>query len=264
MNNNMENPNIIGSAPAAGSPSVPAPTQNQGAPAGQTTKTGGATGDTKNYDELATRFGAQGQELGEYRQFFQNIAPLLDKLDQAPELVQAIIDGKVDKNIAQAVMEGRVDVRDAAIVTQAANTVKEKMGEEKFNLATPEAITKLVQTEVSKVRKEFEEKADLQSFQDYTQKFIEKTPDFQEYADAVDKWLDTHDVSDIEVAYYAVKGKMSEASAQKAAEAAQGERAKELLANAGGGGQTSQFAPDGSPIIDSFISGQVNPNSFFK
>ena len=109
----MENPIKPGSAPAAGSPIVPAPGQ-PGAPAGQTNTTGGATGDTKNYDELVARFGTQGQELGEYRQFFQNIAPLLDKLDQAPELVQAIIDGKVDKNIAQAVMEGRVDVRDAA------------------------------------------------------------------------------------------------------------------------------------------------------
>ena len=261
----MENPIIPGSAPAGSPQIVPAPTTNPGAPAGETNKTGGATGDTKNYDELATRFGTQGQELGEYRQFFQNIAPLLDKLDQAPELVQAIIDGKVDKSIAQAVMEGRVDVRDAAIVQQAATTVKEKMGEEKFNLATPEAVTKLVEAEVGKVRKEFEEKADLQTFQDYTQKFIEKTSDFQEYADAVDKWLDSHDVSDIEVAYYAVKGQMSEANAKKAAEAAQGERAKEIMANAGGGGQTnSQFAPDGTPIVDQFISGRVNPNSFFK
>ena len=70
--------------------------------------------------------------MGEYRQFFQNIAPLLDKLDQAPELVQAIIDGKVDKDIANAVIEGRVDVRDAAIVQQAADTVKEKMGTDTY------------------------------------------------------------------------------------------------------------------------------------
>jgi hypothetical protein len=259
----MENLNKTGSG-LPGSPNVPAPVSNPGAPAGQTNKTGGATGDTKNYDELAARFGTQGQELGEYRQFFQNIAPLLDKLDQAPELVQAIIDGKVDKNIAQAVMEGRVDVRDAAIVTKAAETVKEKMGAEKFDLSTPEAITKLVQAEASKIRKEFEEKSDLQTFQDYTQKFIEKTPDFQEHAAEIDKWLDTHDVSDIEVAYYAVKGQMSEANAKKAAEAAQGERAKELLANASGGGNTAQYTEDGTPLIDKLISGQVNPNSFFK
>jgi hypothetical protein len=262
----MENPIKPVSAPVAGSTSsVPAPAPATGTPAGQTSATGGdKAADSKNYDELAARFGTQGQELGEYRQFFQNIAPLLDKLDQAPELVQAIIDGKVDKNIAQAVMEGRVDVRDAAIVTQAAEAVKDKMGKEKFELATPEAVTKLVEAQVAKFRKEFEEKADLQTFQDYTQKFIEKTPDFQEYANEIDKWLDTHDVSDIEVAYYAVKGKMSEGNAQKAAEQAAAERAKELVANAPGGGQTSQFSADGTPLVDKLISGQVNPNSFFK
>ena len=259
----MANPNLESGLPGS-SQTVPSPTADQATPGGQTGATGGENGNSKAYDELVARFGTQGQELGEYRQFFQNIAPLLDKLDQAPELVQAIIDGKVDKNIAQAVMDGRVDVRDAAIVQQAADVVKEKIGEKAFDLATPEAITKLVQAEVSKVRKEFEEKADLQTFQDYTQKFIEKTPDFQEYADQIDKWLDSHDVSDVEVAYYAVKGKMSEGTAQKAADIAAAERAKDVLANAGGGGQTSQFATDGTPLIDKLVAGRPNPNSFFS
>jgi hypothetical protein len=217
----------------------------------------------QNYEELAARFGQQGQELGEYRQFFQNISPLLDKLNQSPELVQAIVDGKVDSEIAQAVMEGRVDIRDAAIVQQANEQVKQKLGEEKYNLATPESVAKLVEAEVSKVRKEFEERADLQTFQDYTQKFIEKTPDFQEYADEIDKWLDDHDVSDIEVAYYAVKGQLSESKAQQLAEAAAAERAKEVVSNASGGGQSAQYASDGTPLVDKLISGQRNPNSFF-
>jgi hypothetical protein len=179
MNNIMANLNQ-GSENNSGSPIVPAPNPNQISPAGEANKTGGEKGETDAYKELETRFGSQGQELGEYRTFFQNIAPLLDKLDQAPELVQAIIDGKVDADIAKAVMEGRVDVKDAAIVQQANENVKEKLGEKKYDLATPESITKLVETEVSKVRKEFEEKADLQSFEEYSQKFIEKTADFQE------------------------------------------------------------------------------------
>lgn len=253
----METPNT--GSETTGSPNAPAPNN---APAGQAETAGGADA-SKNYDELVARFGSQGEELGQYRTFFQNIAPLLDKLDQSPELVQAIIDGKVDKGIAQAVMEGRVDIRDAAAVQQAAETVKEKLGEEKFNLATPEAIQKLVENEANKIRKEFEEKADLKSFQEYSQQFIEKTSDFQEYADAVDKWLDTHDVTDIEVAYYAVKGQMSESNAKKAADDAAAERAKEVMANATGGGQTSQFAADGSPLVDRLISGRPNPNSFF-
>ena len=240
-----------------GSPSVPA------APAGETKGGAAEEGGAKNYDELEKRFGSQGQELGEYKQFFQNIAPLLDKLDAAPELVQAIIDGKVDKGIAQAVMEGRVDVRDAAAVQQAQEKVKEDLGKKGYDLATPESITKLVEEQVAKFRKEFEEKADLKTFQDYTQSFIAKTSDFQEYAEEVDKWLDTHDVSDVEVAYYAVKGQMSEAAAKKAADLAAAERAKEVMANASGGGQTAQYAADGTPAVDRFIAGRPNPNSFF-
>lgn len=263
MNNNNGNPNLGSGIP--GSPVIaPSPTPNQVTPGGQANVTGGVNNDDilKAYKELETRFGSQGQELGEYRTFIQNIAPLLDKLDQAPELVQAIIDGKVDKEIAQAVMEGRVDIRDTAIVQKANEQVREKIGEKAYEMATPEAISKLVNAEVSKFRKEFEEKADLQNFQDYSQKFIENTPDFQEYADEIDKWLDTHDVADIETAYYAVKGKMSESNAKKAAEAAAGERAKELLSNASGGGQTAQYSPDGTPLVDTLIAGRPNPNSF--
>ena len=282
----MVDPNL-GSAPA-GSPAVPPTTPNQGTPGGETQQTGGEEGtenkvtetkatenvapdanaaenaatENKAYDDLAARLGTQGQELGEYRTFFQNIAPLLDKLDQSPELVQAIIDGKVDKDIANAVMEDRVDIRDAAAVQKANEVVKEKLGEEGYKLATPEAVTKLVETEVSKFRKEFEEKADLQTFQDYSQKFIENTPDFQEHADAIDKWLDTHEVTDIEIAYYAVKGKMSEENATKEADLAAAERAKEVMGNATGGGQTAQYAADGTPAVDSLIAGRPNPNTF--
>jgi len=269
----METPKT-GSAPA-GSPIVPTPNPNdlnasgKTTPVGETKETGGEKKeekkgiDEKAYADLESRLGSQGQELGEYRTFFQNIAPLLDKLDQSPELVQAIVDGKVDKDIAKAVLEGRVDVRDAAVVQQAQEKVKEKMGEKAFDLATPETVTKLVEKEVSKFRKEFEEKADLESFQEYSQKFIEKTKDFQEYADEIDKWLDKHNgVTDIEVAYYAVKGQMSEKNAQKVAEEAAAERAKEVMANASGGGQTAQATSDGTPIVDRYIAGRPNPNSF--
>lgn len=261
MNTNMVDPNFGSGTP--GSSYVPsATTPDQWAQGGQTNSTGGVNGSSESYEELASRFGTQGQELGEYRQFFQNIAPLLDKLDQSPELVQAIIDGKVDHTIAKAVVEGRVDVRDASAVIQANEQVKTKMGEEAYNLATPEKVAKLVEEQVSKFRKEFEDKADLQSFQDYSQNFIEKTPDFQEYAGEIDKWLDSHDVTDIEVAYYAVKGQMSESNAKKTADIVAAERAKDFMTNAPGGGQSAQYSSDGGPIVDSLIAGRPNPNAF--
>ena len=264
----MDNP-LMGSDKSGSPTNVPAPTPEQGTPAGETKETGGDKSDkntdqNKDYGELESRLGQQGQELGEYRQFFQNISPLLDKLNQQPDLVQAIIDGKVDDTIATAVMEGRIDIRDAAVVHQANEKVKEKLGEKEYELQTPETVAKLVQAEVDKVRKEFSEKSDLQAFQDYTQKFIEKTPDFQEYSDQIDTWLDNHDVSDIEVAYYAVKGQISEEKAKKMADEAAAERLKDVVTNAQGGGQSAQYSADGKPLVDSLISGEVNPNSFFN
>ena len=256
----MVDPNLESVNP--GSSSVPAPTTNNSL-AGETNQTG-SENISKAYEELQVRFGTQGQELGEYREFIKNITPILDQLDKSPELVQAITDGKISQDIVTAIIEGRVDVRDAAIVQQAHDDVKEKLGDKKYDLATPEAITKLVETQVDKVRKEFEEKAELKTFQDYTQNFIEHTADFQQYAEEIDKWLDTHDVSDIEIAYYAVKGKMSEANAKVVSDALAAERSKELMINAQGGGLTSQFTSDGRPVVDLLIAGRPSPNSFFN
>lgn len=257
----MENPKSGSGLP--GSPSAPAPAQNQGTPAGQAPATGGGIDKAKAYDELLTRFGTQGQELGEYRQFFQNIAPLLDKLDKSPEMVQAIIDGKLTGDIAKAVLEGKVSIQDATAVQAAHDQVKADMGKKAYENATPEQIEKMIEDKVSKFRREFEEKNELASFQDYTQKFIENTPDFKEYADEIDKWLDNHEVTDIEVAYYAVKGQMSETAAKKAAEEAAADRAKNVVSNASGGGQSARYAPDGIPLVDKLIAGRPNPNSFF-
>ena len=258
----MENPIQTGSGDP-GSPGAPATKPDQGAPAGQAQPTGGAEGKGA-YEELQQRLGEQGQELGEYRQFFKNISPLLDRLDQAPELVQAIIDGKVDKVLAKAALEGRIDVRDAAAVQQAHDQVKSDLGKKAYEAANPDEVNKLVAAQVEKFRREFEEDRDLKEFQKYTQDFIAKTPDFQEHAEEIDKWLDTHEVADIEVAYYAVKGKMSEEAAKKVAEAAAADRAKDVVSNASGGGQTVTAKADGRSLVDQLIAGKPNPNSFFS
>ncbi len=261
MNENINsNPNIGSGGP--GSLNIP-PSNQSGTQGGQMNVPGLVDDKSKAYDELATRFGAQGQELGDYRKFFENIAPLLEKLDQAPEMVQAIIDGKLDQQIAKAVLEGRVDVRDAALVQQAHNQVKDQLGDKAYNASSASEIQKAVEEQVSKFRSEFEEKAELQNFQEYTQKFIENTPDFQQYSSEIDKWLDTHDITDIEVAYYAVKGKMSQDAASKAAEDAAAERAKDVLSNASGGGQQATYNPGHVSMADQLISGRPNPNSFF-
>lgn len=234
-----------------------------GASAGEPNKVQEATVPEKQYKELESKFGTQGQELGEYRQFFQSVSPLLEKLDQNPELVQAILDGKIDKELSKAVLEGKVSVADAAVVTAAHDQVKKELGSGGYKAAAPEDINKLVDEKMQVIRKEIEERSELDRFQRDALEFIEKTPDFKEFAEDIDKWLDEHDVTDISVAYYAVKGQLGEAAAKKAAEAAAGERAKEMAMNASGGGINSRYAPDGTPTIDRLVAGRTDPNRFF-
>lgn len=252
MSNGIDN----GSAPA-GSP-VTGPAVDGATPAGQPT-----SGQSVDYEvmfkELERRFGEQGRELGEYRQFFENVSPLLDKLDKDPALVQAILDNKIDESLVQAVVEGRVELKDAEAVTEAQKQVTADLGKDVAKTSAKD-IERLVEQKVQEVRRELEEKAELQSFEERTTKFIENTPDFMEYADEVDKWLDDHDVTDIEVAYYAVKGQISEAAAQQRAQEEAAERAKGIALNASGGGVTSQYADDGTPLVDKLIGGTNSPN----
>lgn len=211
------------------------------------------------YKELETKMGGMGQELGEYRSFFKNISPLLEKLDSNPELVQAIIDGKIDKKLAQAVSEGRVNVEDAAAVSQANTEVQSEVGQKVYDSMSPEKIEKLVEDKAIALRAEFESKADMKAFEDKTQKFIADTKDFADHADEIDKWLDSHDVTDIEVAYWAVKGQLSEKEAKKAATDAEAEGNQNAVANATGGGVTAQHSEGGSALIDELVGGPANP-----
>lgn len=249
MPNEFENGSVN-----AGSPNAPI-----GSSVGQASK----DDYEKAYKELESRFGTQGQELGEYREFFKNIGPLLGKLDEMPELAKAIEDGKIDASLASAIAEGRISVRDAETVTQAHEEVKASLGK-KLEKTSTEDIAKLVDEKVGQIRQELAEKEELASFEAKTLNFIANTPDFTEYSDAIDKWLDDHkDITDVEIAYYAIKGKMSEQAARKTAEGEAVERAKGVVMNASGGSTRATYSQDGRSLADVLIAGSANPNSFF-
>jgi hypothetical protein len=228
-------------------------------PAGESGQQGQGFDYEAAYKELESKFGAQGQELGEYRTFVNQITPLLEKLDANPDLVRAIVDGKIDESLVKAVLEGKVSQEDAQVVTQASQQVANEVGNKNMSNMTPDQIEALINAKANEIRQEMEQKAELQSFEQRTQAFIESTPDFVEYAEEIDKWLDTHNIADIEVAYYAVKGQMSSSQAQKAAEEAAAERQKEMILNAGGGTGFATTAPDGTPLIDKLVGGPANP-----
>jgi len=235
---------------------------------GSTGQPKGNEPDYKNlYEELEKKLGSQGEELGEYRTFFEGVAPLLDTLDKSPELVQAIINGQIDENIAKAAIEGKISVGDAKTITQAHSEVKKELGNKEYAKATPDEVAKMVEDRVSKVEAKFKEDLkgveDARVFEQAVNEFIANTPDFTDYAQAVETWLDDHkDVTDIKVAYYAVKGELSEAEAGKRAEEEKAEYEKNVALNAGSGAGGISNIPEGTNAIDILVAGRSNPNIF--
>ncbi len=240
-----------------------------GSPAGAAPQNGGQA---ESYDsvlaqkaELEKKLGSQGNELGEYRKFFENVEPLLKKLDESPELVNAIIDGRIDSTLAKAVQEGRFSINEAQVVTKAAtDMVKDDLGKQKFDSAKPEDLQKLIGAEVAKLRQEIEESAGLKELEVRTKNFIDSTTDFVDFAADVEKWLEAHpNISDVETAYFAVKGRQSVEAAKRSAEEAAAERAKEMAGNAAVGGFQSYGRVNDASVVDGLIAGRSNPNSFF-
>lgn len=235
---------------------------------------GGASGQTfkespqidpVQHKELESLVGRQGQELGEFRKFFQDISPLLEKLDKNPDIVQAIINENITADLAKAAMEGKISISDAKIVSKAHTEVKKELGKE-YASASPEDISKLVEDKAKEIEAKFEgklkERDDLNTFESNVQDFIARTSDFPKYATEIDKWLDEHDVTDISVAYYAVKGELSEKEAKKQSDAGLAEHQKDLAMNATGGGSRANHIAGDSPLIDQLISNRTNPNVF--
>jgi len=264
----MEENKFNGSA-NAGSPditSVPNPNSFGGA-TGETQNQAPQIIDPKQHAELESLVGKQGEELGEYRKFISEISPLLDKLDKNPEIVQAIIDGNITADLAKAAIEGKVTINDAEIVSKAQEEVKKELGKKGFEGASAEVITKLIEDKAKEIKSEFETKFkqrdDLDAFESSVNDFISRTSDFPQYAKEIDKWLDEHEVTDIAVAYYAVKGELSEKEAVKQADIEKAEIEKGGALNMGGGqNRPTHISGNNSDLVDSLISPKVNPNSF--
>lgn len=256
---NDQSGSLIGNAPAN--------PNNFGSTAGQANNSADQVDYKKLYEELEPKIGSQGRELGEYRSFFEGIAPLLDKLDKSPELVQAIIDGSVDENLAKAALKGEINIKTAEVITTAHTEVKKELGTKEYAKTSAEDIAKMVEDRVAEVKKELklniDEVEEARSFEQSVNEFIDRTADFADYAGDVERWLDRHpDVTDIEVAYYAVKGQLSTKEAAQRADADRAEYEKNLAANAGGGqGGVSGF-PEGVNPIDVLVAGKSNPNVF--
>ena len=126
---------------------------NLGGAMGQTsTKETPPVIDPVQHKELEGLVGRQGTELGEFRKFFSDIQPLLDNLDKNPEVVQAIMDGKITADLAKAALEGKVTIGDAQIVSQAHEEVKKELGKKGYEGSSAEDVSKLVEEKAREIK----------------------------------------------------------------------------------------------------------------
>lgn len=221
---------------------------------------------SEQYKELEKKLGSQGEELGKYRKLFEDTRPLLEKLDNDPQLAQAILEEKIDSSLIQDVVEGKTSKKDAETVSQANKEVKEEVGENQYNKMSSQDIEKMVDDKVGEKTKEFDQKLDekerLQKYEEEVSSFIAKTDDFAEYADEIYQLLDETGISDIEVAYNAVKGKQLQKKQQEQTEEEQTEAAKSVASNAAGGSSQTSGKLDSDEGIDAFLGKRSNPNEF--
>ena len=228
----------------------------------------------EDYEELGKKLSVQGTELGDYRQFYKDIAPLLDKIQDQPEIAEAILEGKLTTELVQAISEGKIDVETAKKVGEANKEVKQDLGAKKYAQTSAEDIEKLIAAKVSEevenrmkgvtteVNQKFSKSDEKREFIDKTNEFISAVDDFQDYADEVATWLEEHPtIYDIDVAYYAVKGKKTVTEAQKEAEKQAVEQDKLNAQNAGGGQSLNGGVITDRNIVDSLIASNVSPNS---
>jgi hypothetical protein len=267
----MTNPNEFGSSAAPqGSPNNSAENVPANGNAGETKPTEETVPKTQ-YQELETKLGTQGEELGDYRKFFEEITPVLEILQKDPELTQAIVDGKVSSDLLKSLEKGDITKPQAEEITKAHEDVKKELGKEGYQAASKEEIESLVSSRLQEKSKEIDESVnkrileseEKRDFQDYITEFINSTPDFPEVSDLVRKWFDEHpEQTDIKVAYDAVKKGVLEERYKKEEESRNAEAAKDVALNAGGGSGQQTGKIEDTALVDKLIGRVSNPNIF--
>lgn len=255
LNGGAVDPNAAGAAGQSTGKNEPAKNEGETVPKGE-------------YDQLMDKIGIQGEELGKYRALFEDTAPILEKLNDNPALAKAILDDKITSQLVEDVLSGKLTKKDAETVTQAHTEVKKEVGDKKYEAMAPEKIEELVAKKAAELIGEAEKKfsknlTDMEKLQDYQQSitdFIANTPDFPEYAAAIEKLVDTTGITNIKVTYDAVKGHALQEKSKAEEERRAAEEKKKIAANAGGGSSqtTAKFA-DGD-VFDKMVGGHKNPN----
>ena len=108
------------------------------------------------YKELESKLGSQGAELGNLRSFYDDVSPLLNKLQERPELIDAILNDKISPELIKPVVEGKVSEKDAKEVTKARDDVKKELGAKEYANTSPDEIKKLIEEKINEVKSDFQ------------------------------------------------------------------------------------------------------------
>jgi hypothetical protein len=221
----------------------------------------------ETYEQLEKKLGEQGVEVGDFRKFFNEVSPLLDKLQAQPEIVEAIMAGELESSLAKAVLENKVKIEDATVVASAHEEVKKELGKKEYAQSSPAEIEKLVEKKISELKSSFEggikSLEEKRKFENGVNDFVRETADFPEYADRIVGYLEEHpEIYDISVAYEAVKGRALIDKQAKEDKAGAAEAAKNVAANAAGGSSQGGKIIQDVDVIDTLIAKKANPNIF--
>lgn len=211
------------------------------------------------YAELEQKLNERDTQAKGYEDFYQKISPILEKLDTNEDLVSLILEGKIDENLVSAIKEGKVDIKTAVAATEAAAEVEQQLKDNNVTTMKDTDIARLIEEKTNEKISELREESELDKFERQTQAFISSTPDFPEYAELIDKWIDENpEVTNVETAYYAVKGRLLTEDPERI-KAAEALAAREAASNvsSGNGNRTAQL--DGPALVDKLIGSASNP-----
>ena len=224
----------------------------------------------EQYKELEKKLGSQGEELGKFRKLFEDTSPLLEKLNDDPELAKAILDGKIDSQLVTSILNGTTTKENAETVSEADKEVKKELGKKEYAQKAPEEIEKLIEAKITegvakaeqKFSQSFNNMEKRQEYQSKISDFIANTPDFAEFATEIEKFVEMTGITNVEIAYNSIKGKALQEKYKDEEEKHMAEAAKNMAANAGGGSSQVTAKVANKDVLDELLGDSKNPNTY--
>jgi len=236
----------------------------------------------EQYKNLEKKLGEQGSELGtlreknkEFETFFDEISPLMEKLEADKDLIGMIVEGKINSKLAKDVLTGKVSKSEAEAVTEAHKEVKKEMGKEAYENADPKEIEKnlleklgtMIDEKLGKttedVNKKLTDAEKRRESEEETKRFANNTPDLKDYVVRISELMkERPNIKRLEDLYNIAVGEHLRKERDEAIKNGDVDKAKDLALNAAGGGSHNTATVSDPSLLDRLIGGNSSPNSF--